>query len=70
MSTLEAIERTKIKNSGDEALINRVRTHLGEEFLDMSPDVAAIFDTGDIYDSDPRSRAAMKVYGDKHRKQK
>lgn len=68
MSAIEAIERAKIINSGDEVLIERVREHLGEEFLHMSPDVAAMFDTGDLQDSDPRSRAALKISGEESRR--
>jgi hypothetical protein len=53
-----------IRESGNQTLIDRVQVHLGEEFLDMSPDVAAQFDQGDFYDSDPRSRASWKILGE------
>jgi hypothetical protein len=53
-----------IINSGDPALIARVETHLGSDFLTMSPEIAAQFDTGDLGDSDPRLRTANKVYGE------
>lgn len=39
-------------------LVDRVADHLGPEFVDMPVHIAAQFDTGDLEDSDPRSRAA------------
>lgn len=70
MERLTRIEKAKIKNSGDEELIKRVLAHLGPEFLEMSPDIAATFDTGDLYDSDPRSRTSLKIYGEETRRRK
>ena len=30
----------------------------------MTPEIAAQFDTGDFYDSDPRIRASLKILGE------
>ena len=53
-----------IGNSGDKELIERVKRHLGEEYLGMPVGVAAQFDTGDLDNSDPRIRASNNVTGD------
>lgn len=57
-----------IRESGNEELIERVKTHLGEEFLDMTVDQAAQFDTGDFDNSDPRIRASNQAYGEETRR--
>jgi hypothetical protein len=58
-------ENMKLEHQSDNTLrntrpdlVDRVTTHLGPEFADMPVSVAAQFDTGDLEDSDPRSRAA------------
>ncbi|MBU1323171.1 hypothetical protein KKE75_03900 [Patescibacteria group bacterium] len=53
-----------IRESGNQELIERVKKHLGEKFLDMTEEVAAQFDTGDLEDSDPRLRATLKILGE------
>ena len=64
MEIIEVKPGPTIRESGDKKLIERVRIHLGEEFLDMTVEQAAQFDAGDLGDSDPRSRASHKAYGE------
>lgn len=45
-------------------LIERVSTHMGEEYVDMPVYIAAQYDTGDLENSDPRIRASNKSRGE------
>jgi len=60
-------ENTEIKNysirNNFPHLVARVASHMGEEYLDMSPHIAARFDPYDEVNSDPRLQVACKVNG-------
>ena len=65
----EAGERVKVKldytiRNTRPDLVKRVREHMGEEFLDMSPEMAARYDTADQINSDPRSQCGAKAIGE------